>query len=269
MLVSFVLIISPKSSAIMPLTLGRALQALFLKLVSTQNSRLAEELHAPARFKPYTISPLRGQLLAENGGLLARAGQRYWLRITSIDEKLSQTILTLDRHLPDRINILKNIFDVSGTALNPVQLPWAVTTTYGSLYNQAGTAESDIDFEFSSPTTFRSGKINTPFPLPGLVFGSLIKKWNFFAPSPVSIDLISLVEEQVLLSRYELKTHMLDYNDKRQVGFEGKCKFVLPDSGDNGLSAVINLLADFAFFAGVGAKTTMGMGQARRLVQNY
>ncbi|GFP33975.1 hypothetical protein HKBW3S42_02315 [Candidatus Hakubella thermalkaliphila] len=48
------------------------------------------------------------------------------------------------------------------------------------------------------------------------------------------------------------------------IGFQGKCKYTVL-SNQNEMTRYLNILADFAFFAGLGQKTTMGMGQVRRL----
>ena len=53
-----------------------------------------------------------------------------------------------------------------------------------------------------------------------------------------------------------------------QIGFTGRCGYTLPAGAglpprDEYLWRALHLLAAFAFYAGVGAKTTMGMGTAR------
>ena len=59
---------------------------------------------------------------------------------------------------------------------------------------------------------------------------------------------------------------MHDYAGYRQLGFVGACEF-LPHRGvPADVVRVLHLLAAFAFFAGVGYKTTMGMGQVRQVL---
>ena len=43
-------------------------------------------------------------------------------------------------------------------------------------------AQSTIDLQFLSPTSFKQAKNIQPFPLPDLVFNGLLRRWNIFAP---------------------------------------------------------------------------------------
>jgi CRISPR-associated endoribonuclease Cas6 len=55
------------------------------------------------------------------------------------------------------------------------------------------------------------------------------------------------------------------YRTSSFPGFVGSCSFRLVGLQDPDVVKTLNALADFAFFAGVGAKTTMGFGVAKRL----
>ncbi|MBI3490961.1 MAG: CRISPR system precrRNA processing endoribonuclease RAMP protein Cas6 [Acidobacteria bacterium] len=44
-------------------------------------------------------------------------------------------------------------------------------------------------------------------------------------------------------------------------GFIGTCEYSVGPRAPEDVSRALHLLADFAFFCGVGLKTTMGMGQ--------
>jgi CRISPR-associated endoribonuclease Cas6 len=48
-------------------------------------------------------------------------------------------------------------------------------------------------------------------------------------------------------------------------GFVGSCSFRLVAVQNPELVKTLNALADFAFYAGIGAKSTMGCGVARRI----
>ncbi|MDP2662237.1 MAG: CRISPR system precrRNA processing endoribonuclease RAMP protein Cas6, partial [Dehalococcoidia bacterium] len=63
---------------------------------------------------------------------------------------------------------------------------------------------------------------------------------------------------------YRLSTRLASFGDYSETGFFGHAVYECPSASDEE-RRLINTLADFAFFAGVGAKTTMGMGQCRRL----
>lgn len=70
------------------------------------------------------------------------------------------------------------------------------------------------------------------------------------------------------LSRYKLQTRILHFINYQEVGFEGECSFEITDDTDEERLKWLNTLADFAFYCGTGAKTTMGMGQTRRIKPN-
>jgi len=147
----------------------------------------------------------------------------------------------------------------------PTQSPWACLTSFSNLLASAG-RERKLRLAFLSPTTFRSaGQRNLLFPRPSLVFGSLLAKWNAHAPASLSIDLREEDLSRIRVSGYQLVTRMLDFGSYQELGFCGRvtyeCHADLPD----GQVRALNALAAFAFFSGVGAKTTMGMGQCRRL----
>ncbi len=63
------------------------------------------------------------------------------------------------------------------------------------------------------------------------------------------------------MSDYELCTGRVVLREYAQKGFEGSCRYQIK-TGD-GYAAQIATLASFACYAGIGSKTTMGMGQVR------
>jgi len=53
----------------------------------------------------------------------------------------------------------------------------------------------------------------------------------------------------------------LHYPKYTQKGFVGTCSYVV--QGSNTFASLLTTLAAFAYYAGIGYKTTMGMGQVR------
>ncbi|MEK7281238.1 MAG: CRISPR system precrRNA processing endoribonuclease RAMP protein Cas6, partial [Chloroflexota bacterium] len=96
------------------------------------------------------------------------------------------------------------------------------------------------------------------------VFGSLLARWNDLSPMKLSESIKAIVEGKVKLSRYNLRTHILHFPNYQEVGFEGSSVFMIDKDVDDETVQALNALADFAFYSGVGAKTTMGMGQTVR-----
>ncbi len=68
------------------------------------------------------------------------------------------------------------------------------------------------------------------------------------------------IEWQGLVSAYELKTHALKLEGGAEIGAQGWIRYRFPDPEQ---AKIARILAQFAFYAGVGRKTTMGMGQTQ------
>jgi CRISPR-associated endoribonuclease Cas6 len=167
-------------------------------------------------------------------------------------------------------------FAVSEVLTTPGSHPWAGYTTPGDLCGRwesmpPGQLPRQITLELASPTVFsrRSvkgmGKFMEPFPAPAMVFGGLAAVWNHHLP--VQLDKAAVrcyAEETVVVGLYNLRSRMFRYWGQPQIGTTGTISYLLKDKKNHDMIRVLNTLADFAFFSGVGYKTTMGMGQVRR-----
>ena len=272
MLVSAVLKLKTDVALTLPATLGRAANACFLGMVRSRNPELADKIHEMKKNKPLTVSPLQGSFSPENGLIRLSPGNEYWIRFTSIDESLTEVVLSICQHPPDTIVLANRTLNVLQFATDAADHPWARTARWEDLYNkwmvEQDGCSNKIRMQFLSPTTFRSGGRNLPFPLMQLVFLNLVSKWNEYSPIFVGDEEVhSLVDAKGTLSRYESRTKMYDFGPYRQVGFVGECEYGLLKLSveEEEWLKVFHMLADFAFFAGVGYKTTMGMGQARKV----
>lgn len=128
-------------------------------------------------------------------------------------------------------------------------------------------AKKTIEVEFITPTTFRTGDIDTPLPLPRFVFSNWLWKWNAFCQNEsekIPNDVIRYVEEMCFISNMNIHSEIFDTGKEKIIGFVGRCTFsfsrILPE-----VRKYLNALADFAEFAGTGRKTTYGMGLTKRL----
>ena len=265
MLLSLVLQVRPRSSCRLPATLGNALHAVFLNLVARSDWRVAQELHATRREKPFAVSPLQGEFTTGNGSLYVSSEKDYWIRFTSVDGVLSSLLLELKDSIAE-VEIFDEIFEVTGAMTDVSQHPWAGLSTFEDMYSSfvatPTTCSRRISMHFSSPTTFRSGWRNTPLPIPRLVFLHLSQKWNAFSRINLGANISNVIDERVSLSRHSIRTRIFDFGKHRQVGFVGDCEFLIHGESDIP-SRVFHLLASFAFYSGIGHKTTMGMGQAK------
>ncbi|HMA33158.1 MAG TPA: CRISPR system precrRNA processing endoribonuclease RAMP protein Cas6 [Chloroflexia bacterium] len=251
-------------TAPLPPYLGRAAHACFFELLGAVDQGFADELHNADRPKGFTVSDLIG-LPAQ---AQVPAGQPCALRLTSTDTHLSQ--LLRDRilpGLPDRLQLGGQAFAVEGVATDAAAHPLAGAADpaelAASFLFRGPPPGNRITLTFASPTTFRSGGHNVPLPLPALVFGGYLDRWNAQVESQLSPDLRRFAEECVGVSRYRLETALVPVEPgAAQVGFTGTCQFTVLNH-DNYWIRLLHLLAAFSFWCGTGYKTTMGLGQTR------
>ena len=267
MLTSLVLQLQSPTAARLPSSLGRAGQALLLRLVQAHSPALAEELHQSNGLKPYTVSNLvLGK--RQGGTLTAEAGQSGWLRFTGLTEPVSAVLQNLAADPPPAVELDGHAFTVTRATLNPADHPWAGQTSYQDLagpYLLGGQSRPSarIGLEFASPTTFKSRGVNLPLPLPELVFGSLLDRWQTFAPIALHPETRRFAAEAVALNRFKVRSRGAPGKQGGlRIVFTGTATFMATNKDRYWLN-ILHLLAAFAFYSGVGAAATAGLGQTR------
>jgi CRISPR-associated endoribonuclease Cas6 len=141
-----------------------------------------------------------------------------------------------------------------------------------------------LTLEFASLTTFNRTNIRSKnygihharLPLPWYVFPGLARRWEEVAgPNLATLVQRELIEQYIqddgmIIVDYDLRTHRLKFTTHQQQGFVGICKYHLRSSDEETkpeayftVRQQILLLAHFAFYSGVGYKTSMGMGRVR------
>jgi len=261
-MISLVLTLKPRQAASAPPHLGRAAHAALLRAIDAADPALAAQLHDETGSKPFTCSTLMGK---RNQGALDPAAE-YMLRYTALTDAVARvldgwtagSVVELDGHL----------LDVTAVTTDAQTHPWAARTTYEELAAPWLLARAEparhMTFQFTSPTTFHSGGRSVPLPQPDLILGSLLERWNVFAPVALPEEARRFAAECMAVSRYELQTRSLPFKEGAvKIGMIGQATLTATRYDRYWLS-VMNLLADYALFAGVGAGVTMGMGQCRR-----
>lgn len=165
---------------------------------------------------------------------------------------------------------------------------WSGFTSFAHLVERAKEQkpgkEAPLTLEFASLTTFNwinivdktYGNFYARLPLPQYVFPWLARRWQTLAPP----ELAGVVQQErierylqldgVVIEDYDLRPHRVQYALHPQRGFVGNCTYVLrgadeavtPESPLTVRQQLL-LLAQLAFYTGVGYKTPMGMGQVR------
>lgn len=249
----------------LPVTLSYNSYALFLNILRNSSPKFAAELHEMDGPKPFTTATIFSGYHRKTGSISGTPG-RLSLRLTFLSDEVFAQFLKSALEWSDRqLQLGSAHFKVEQVHLVDVNKPQKKFCSYEELLTTA-VAEHSISLQFLSPAVFRSeGKRNVLFPEPQLVFGSLLNRWNAFSSIKLSADLLQCFNSQILLARYKLETGMLNFGNYQEAGFTGQCSFILGDKLLEQQMKAINALAEFAFYSGVGAKTTMGMGQTRRI----
>jgi CRISPR-associated endoribonuclease Cas6 len=274
MLLSWILTLQPEEPATVPSNLGRAAHAWFLGQLRSADPALAEELHGGQGLRPYTVSNL-WELGRERGPEVRLSpGRSYTLRVTSFSPALSAVVKEeVIPGLPERVTLADAAFRVTASTTDPAAHGWAGEATFEGLVQQftlAPDVPRTVGLRFASPTAFRvTGKKRAvPLPLPPLVFGGLLDKWNAFSPIEVHPDVRRFAEECLVVSSYRLQTRTVAFGPEGErgivPGFVGACRYYV-EVPDRYWMGLIQLLAGFSLYAGVGLRTTMGLGQAHKL----
>lgn len=165
---------------------------------------------------------------------------------------------------------------------------WTGFTSLETLVEQARTRRSgsstSLTLEFGSLTTFNRGSNRNGgygsypalFPLPEFIFSNLLRRWEDIVPP----DLAACIQRErieqylqqagIIVTDYELKAHHVHFTTHMQRGFVGTCTYQLrglDERSESETSLTIRqqlaLLAQLAFYTGIGYKTAMGLGQVR------
>lgn len=139
-------------------------------------------------------------------------------------------------------------------------------TSYEELYERFVPADAvyeRISLRFLSPTTFRVGKANMPFPLPRLLWRSWAARWDAFSKVRLG-SFEEWAEEFIVPARFRLKSRTARVGGATLVGVVGECEYRIlrPDSLEARVAA---MLARYSGYCGTGQKTTMGLGTTELL----
>jgi CRISPR-associated endoribonuclease Cas6 len=264
-LLSLVLTVQPREAREMSSTQGRAAHAALLNAVKKVDPVLANEMHDETMPRAFTCSSLRGR--RQDNKVMPE--WTYSVRYTALSAPLANLLPTL--FAPGTEIVLDEVsFVVVGATSDPAKEDWAARLTYEELSARwllaRETPASRIELRLYSPTAFKTaGKLQI-LPLPDLVFGSLLAKWNTFAPVALPEEARRFAAECLVVSRLQLRSHAAPFKDESafKSGAVGSVTYAAA-TRDRYWLAVMNTLADFAQFAGLGVSTTMGMGQTRRM----
>lgn len=262
---------------------GQHAHAAFLDIVRAVEPGLSQALHDLNGRKPFTVSPLMGlpkPRQAQTSEVYLRAGWECWLRVTVLDDTLFKSFIDYFMTLPavagrggggegrlPQIRLGDAHFGVSEILTTPGSHPWAGYVALNDLQKRLDDpAPQSIVLELLSPTSFSLDKDRFELiPYPKLVFGNLATAWRAISGENM-VEAVEKYAEKAwkpVLHRIERKAVTL--HNHPQLGAVGKVEFQCLEGGDAPLARALNLLADLAFYSGLGRKTAQGMGQCRRV----
>ena len=265
----------PENDVTLRPTMGHHAHAAFLAILRETDPDLAETLHAQSAQKPFTVSPLVAKARQSEKRLHIKAGTECKLRFTFLDDELFQhfgkAFLTLT--MPP-IRLGEATFQVRQMVSHATEArSWSGSATYAELAESART-DTRMSCRFYSPTAFRRmtprGEKTRNDAYVDLVrcYQSWVNKWNAFAP--IKLDkaaILAFISDHGQITNVSTRSRALNFGRHTEVGWVGTCAYVFypEDSLDKNLLRAANCLADFAFYCGTGYKTTMGMGQTKRI----
>lgn len=274
---SLVLNLIPETPIPVEYLSGRHLHALFLTLVSSVNRELGDRFHQSYEQKSFNLSPLqtlkrpdkprnlspRHQLQWQHQRDIA-PGTPCWWRVSLLDDNifshLTELWLQINPKKPWHLGPANlYITGILGTPQS-TQL-WANACSYAQLYAQASETERHFRFKFATPTAFRQGRRDSSMPTPQAVFQSLLNRWNQYS----NILFENPPLENIFPSQFDLKTQQVRDSRSKFIGCIGTARYQLFEVATPTQIKQLNCLADFALYSGVGRKTPMGMGMARRI----
>lgn len=231
-----------------------------LALIQARDPALSAALHRDARHKPFTAALLPD---GRDGGAV--------LRLTALDAEVSA-----------HLDLLHDTGNRGTSAARPAVPPFICeggtfalgapdpahrlarridTATLWQRHAQGPPPPPRARLRFLTPTAFDSPE--GLFPLPALVFSSLARKWARHAELALDEGEVEELATCARVVRHELRSARVPLGRFHATGFVGECDLALPGTAPPELARLLHLLAAFAFYAGVGLKTTMGMGQVR------
>ena len=262
---ALVLRLRPTRGARASLAGGHHAQALFLDLVRQVSPERAAALHADAPSKPFTVALLPPAPAAWSG-----EPAPLELRVGLLGAELFAAVYQALLRQSGRLARLGATHYRLDEALGlPEQHPWAGWRSFAGLLAEVRPA-ARLALEFASPCAFSQGTLEdgrqrlSLLPDPACVFGSLARRWNALAPAEARLDsaAVERAAAQTLLAEHRLETSLIDLGKGPQKGFLGRCAYELPPD-PHGRRA-LTLLANAAFFLGIGIKSARGMGLCRR-----
>ncbi|MEM9118703.1 MAG: CRISPR system precrRNA processing endoribonuclease RAMP protein Cas6 [Cyanobacteria bacterium P01_F01_bin.56] len=234
------------------------LHAWFLQQIQALDADLSASLHDEQTEKPFAMTGLDGQFVAQSRHLQLQAGKTYRWRVQGFSKMMVAGLATWLKHPPQEL-VLKD------TPLTVQEIRLALpATTYRALAADDPTGNS-LTLTFASPTSFRRRGHHLPMPWPRNVFHSYLRRWNLFAGQAVPQDeFLDWLEEHVIIQRHQLQSVKVAAGKRGSVtGFTGAIAYALDRKAqaNEDFYRLFFTLGRLAPYCSTGHKTTFGLGE--------
>lgn len=259
MIGSIILKLTAENSGALKFINGRMMHAAFFQILNLTSPELGSFVHEKMNLKPFTVSFLNPEknLPSREGQWQVRRGDKFFWRVTGLNEEILQAILSLQVGYKMQVgDLFLTVKKISAEKI--ISVPDFIAEIKNS------EPFKKIEFEFLTPVSFRTDNFDAPYPRAELIFSSLADKWTQ-AQMPAAADKKTLRElaKNIRLTEWEGRSKKFFFaKDRGTLAFWGKFLYESENLPED-VSKVFLLLASFGKFSGVGRLTGQGFGQTQ------
>lgn len=212
-------------------------------MVENVNAEFAEKIH---------ISELRTY-----SQYLKKCNDEWFWVINSLDDytkenlidKLTNSDEIYLKNKDIRLEILS--YEISRTSFDKL---------FESNYYSDNNLSRFINFQFTSPTAFKSGGQYINYPDIRMLFSSVIKKYDNASENTSIYDenMFNSLLESVRITDYNLRSCYFHLEGVKIPSFMGRVTIKV--NGSKNMVSLVHMLTDFAEYSGIGIKCAIGMG---------
>lgn len=240
----------PRGTRVSPAQAGSLGPLLQGALMEHVDPGYATELHV-SRLHPYSQCCVTG----------AKDGTLAWHVTALNDEALRQVLLPLQT---------LDAVTLRGADMTLAVLERSLTTSGLHIVTDEASSNTSTTarVEFMTPTAFKSEKRYVIVPSVRLIFQSLLMRYSqmYEEGGEADPEMVDYLESSVQIRSYHLRSQRMEHVSPKArdvTGFVGD--LALSARGPQMLVGLVHMLLRFGEFAGVGIKTSMGMGGMRCL----
>tara|TARA_B100002051_G_scaffold243647_1_gene249672 strand:- start:1371 stop:2135 length:765 start_codon:yes stop_codon:yes gene_type:complete len=252
----------------------RQLQGAFLEAVRRVSPEQAHQLHEGSQEKPYTLGLM--ERMSQKRGFI----KRFQFRVTLLDDAFFPLVLQLQATTHDEPLMLgKQPFKIQSIHTGTGHYAkWTGFSPWSKLLSDAST-QHIVHLRLDTPVSFRQSqkekgtRLEMPLPLPELVLGSALRKWQLWSGEVLDEELRKYLSSAIEITwPFSLESHEVEFHirgtTRRVVGCTGQITYRLHHKQiPKTVLQQMNALASSLFYTGAGVRTAFGMGRLCQIEQ--